>query len=130
MGYSCKTSAFIEFSSYEKNNRHSWRINNSSKTFLNQLESMGFRKLYRKLYLIYFTTRVSDTSDTSATRTARVKILDNDTSERVFSHPCTSYMANGRLQGEKQFILRTTLWKCLVPVTKCIWKAHQKNGTL
>ena len=81
---------------------------------------MGFRKLYRKLYLIYFTTRVSDTSDTSATRTARVKILDNDTSERVFSHPYTNYMANGRLQGEKQFILRTTLWKCLVPVTKCI----------
>ena len=33
---------------YEKriNTHNSWRLNNSSKTFLNQWESMGFRKLH------------------------------------------------------------------------------------
>ena len=55
--------------------------------------------------LLYFTTRVPDTSDTSATRTTRVKNFDfdNDTSENIFSHPCISYMANERLQEEEQF---------------------------
>ena len=32
-------------SSFLQKNRHRWRLNNSSKTFLNQWESMGFRKL-------------------------------------------------------------------------------------
>ena len=95
-------------------------MNNSSKAILNQLKSLGFRKLCRKLYLVYFTTQVSDTSDTTATRMRRVKNFDNDTSENIFSHPFTSYIANRRLQGEKQFILRTTFWKCLVPITKSI----------
>ena len=100
--------------------------------------------------LVYFTTRVPDTSDTSATRTARVqherhecdtsatrarrvrhecyratrvKILDfdNSKSENIFSHPYISYMANKRLQVEESnFILRTTIWKCLVPMPKCV----------
>ena len=27
------------------------------------------------------------------------------------------------------FILRTTFWKCLAPMPKCVWKVHQKNWT-
>ena len=47
-------------------------------------------------------TRLLQECDTSATR---VKHFDfgNDTSENIFSHPYTSYMANERLQGEEQF---------------------------
>ena len=28
------------------------------------------------------------------------------------------------------FILRTTFWKCLVPMPKCAWKVHHKDWTL
>ena len=53
--------------------------------------------------LVCFTTRVPDTSDTSATQVTNLD-FDNDTSENIFSHhPFISYMANERLQGEKQF---------------------------
>ena len=65
------------------------------------------------LDLVYFTTRVSDTSDTSATRLTRMEHecdtsdtnfdFDSNTSESIFSHPSISYMANERLQGEEQF---------------------------
>ena len=67
--------------------------------------------------LVYFTTRVLNTSDTSATRTprvrhgyyrngtsaTRVKNFDshNDTSENIFSHSYFSYMANERIQEEE-----------------------------
>ena len=45
------------------------------------------------------------TNDMSPTRTTRAKNFDFDnyTSENIFSHPCISYMANERLQGEEQF---------------------------
>ena len=45
--YSCRTNAFTELHHFmkKKKNRHSWRLNNSSKTFLSQWGSMGFRKL-------------------------------------------------------------------------------------
>ena len=36
---------FIEFPQFWKKNRHSWSLTNSSKTFLNQWEPMGFHKL-------------------------------------------------------------------------------------
>ena len=96
--------------------------------------------------LVYFTTLVSGTSDTSATRTTRAQHecnnsatrttrvrhecytndtsatrvkhfgFHNNTSEDIFSHPDISYMAN-----EKQnFILRTTFWKCIVSMPKCV----------
>ena len=69
--------------------------------------------------LVYFITRVPDTSDTIVTQSTReqhewhgchtsatrVKSFDfdNDTSENMFSHPYISYMTNERLQGEEQF---------------------------
>ena len=70
--------------------------------------------------LVYFTTRVPDTSDKSVTRTTRVRNewrechandtsvtqvtkfgFDNDTSENILSYLYISYVANERLQGEK-----------------------------
>ena len=64
-------------------------------------------------------TRVRCKCDTSATRTTRVRhecytsgtsatrvknfYFDNDTSENIFSHPYTSYMANERLKREEKF---------------------------
>ena len=37
-----------EFYHFMKKDRHSWRVNNSSKTFSNQWEPMSFRKLQSK----------------------------------------------------------------------------------
>ena len=41
-------------------------------------------------------------NDTSVTRVRNFD-FDNDTSEKIFSHPYISYMANERLQGEEKF---------------------------
>ena len=67
--------------------------------------------------------------DTSATRVKSFD-FDNDTSKNIFSHPYISYRANERLQGEKQFHSRSTFWKCLALMPKCVWKVHHKNWTL
>ena len=86
--------------------------------------------------LVYFTTRVPDTSDTSATRATRVRHkcdssatrttrvrrecysndtsakrmryfdFDKETSENIFSHPYITFMANETSQGEEQFHYR------------------------
>ena len=66
---------------------------------------------------------------TNDTRVTRVKNLDfdNDTSGNIFSHQFISYIANERLQGEGNFILRTTFWKCLVPMPECVPKVSYKN---
>ena len=47
--YLCKTNVFVKFYLLiiiikKKSNRHSWRLNNLSKPFLNQWETMVFRK--------------------------------------------------------------------------------------
>ena len=44
--YSWRPDFFVEVHHFMKKNKHSWRLSNTSKTFLNQWESMGFRKLY------------------------------------------------------------------------------------
>ena len=78
-----------------------------------------------------------DTSDTSVTRVLlerhEWKFFDfhNNTSENIFSHPYSSYMANERLHKERNnFIRRTTFWKCIFPMPICIWKVHLKDWTL
>ena len=115
--------------------------------------------------LVYFTTRVLDTSDTNATRTTRVlhewdssdtnatrvlhkphecytndtsatrvKIFDfdNDKVENIFSQPYSSYTANERLQGEKQFHSKNYLLEMPRPHAKMRLKSapHYKlcNG--
>ena len=35
--------------------------------------------------------------------------FDNNMSENIFSHPCISYIANKRLQGEEQFHFKNYL---------------------
>ena len=47
-------------------------------------------------------------NDTSVTRVKNFD-FDNDTSEIIFSHPCISYIANERLQGEEQFHFKNYL---------------------
>ena len=51
-----------------------------------------------------------DMSDTSAKR-FKNSDFDNDTNEDIFSHPYISYMANERLQGEKEFYSKKYLLK-------------------
>ena len=100
--------------------------------------------------LVYFATRVpekSKKSDTNAIRVrhewhecytsnksaSRVKNLDFDITTPVktnFHTKYISYKANERFQREEQFRSRTTFWKCLVPMPKCVWKVHQKGWTL
>ena len=68
------------------------------------------------------TTRMQDEyypNDTSATQ-AKMFDFDNDASENIFSHHFIYYIASERLQREEHFILRTTFWKCLAPMTKCV----------
>ena len=54
--------------------------------------------------LVYFTTRVLDTSEESAARVLHER-HDGDPREKVkaFSHSFIYYMASERLQGEKKF---------------------------
>ena len=44
--------------------------------------------------------------------------FDNDTNENIFSHPYISYMANERLQGEKEFYYKKYLLKMAYSHTK------------
>ena len=89
---------------------------------------------YRLLFdLVYFTTRVADKSDTSATRTTRVQHewdtsdtsatrvrkfdFDNDTSQNIFPYPYIRYMVNERVQWEDQFHSENYLLEMLRKVT-------------
>ena len=67
-------------------------------------------------------------NDTSATRVNFD--FDNYTSKNIFSHPYIYYMVSERLQGEDNLILRTTFWKYLVSMPKCVLKNwHHTNWT-
>ena len=89
--------------------------------------------------LVYFTTRVPDTSDTSVTRTTQVRHerhecetsatcvknfdFHNETSENTFSYPYISYMENERLQGKKQYHSKN----CLLKIPRSHAKMHLKS---
>ena len=59
------------------------------------------------------------TNDTSATRVKKFD-FDNCMSKNKFSHSYIYYMASERLQGEEQFHSKYFLWKCLIPMPKCV----------
>ena len=59
------------------------------------------------------------TNDASATRAENFN-LDNNTSENIFSHPLLAIWQMKDCKDSKNFILRTTFLKCLVPIPKCI----------
>ena len=85
-----------------------------------------------------------DTSDMSATEeqnqrhecnrsaTPTTRGDTSYTSENTFSHSCTSYMANGRLQGEKKFnsknyIFENASFPCQNALEKCTTKTELSN---
>ena len=90
-----------------------------------------------------------DKSDTSATEVQHECCTNNTNATRVLHerHKCdtseqililiTTQVKNNpilqetseRLQGEEQFQSKYYLWKCLIPMPKCVWKAHHKNWT-
>ena len=63
-----------------------------------------------------------DTNDMSVKRVKNFD-FDNDMSENIFSHPCISYIANKRLQGEEQFHFKNYLLE--MPHSHA--KMHHKN---
>ena len=81
--------------------------------------------------LVQSTTRLPDTSNTNTTRATQVQHernttdrsvtqvksldFDNGTSENIFTQP---YVANNHYKERKNIILKTTIWKCPVPILK------------
>ena len=81
-------------------------------------------------------TRVQHKCDTSATWTTRVRhewktLIFITAQVKTYCH--TSILAIWQMKDYKErnnFIQRTTFWKCLVPMPKCIWKEYHKIWTL
>ena len=71
--------------------------------------------------------------NTSAARTTRVrhewKILNLImTQVKTYFHtPVFTIRKVKDCKARNNFILRTTFWKCLVPMPKWVWKVHHKN---
>ena len=93
--------------------------------------------------LALFTTRLPDTSDMSATRVrhkrheydisakrARHECYTNDTSATRAKNFDTLIFTIWQVKDYKErnnFILRTTFWKCLFSILKCVLKVRHKN---
>ena len=75
------------------------------------------------------TTRVGHEYYTNVKSATRVITFDfhNDTSENILSHTYIDYMAKKDYKERNNFNLRTTFWKCLVPMRKCVWKKLHEN---
>ena len=71
----------------------------------------------------------------SATRKTRVRneykilILITTWAKTYFHTPIFTIWQVKDYKKRNNFILRTTFWKCLVPMPKCVWKMHHKNWT-
>ena len=115
---------------------------------------------FKHIDLVYFTTQVpetSDTNDTSATRAVRLhrkcdrsvtritrvqqeRCMNDTSATRVKKFDFDNKTSENTLilvvwqmkdyKEKNSFILRTTFWKCLSPMPKCIWKVHRKNWIL
>ena len=74
--------------------------------------------------------------DTSAKKTIRVRqewevlILITTRVKTYFHTPILAIWKMKDYKERNNFVLRTTFWKCLAPMPKCIWKVHRKNWTL
>ena len=98
---------------------------------------LKYCKVPKYWILVYFTTQVPDTSDTSAawvrheqhewdtnnTSATPMKNFDfnNDASENIISHSYISYMSNERLQAEEQFHSNAS-FSCQNAIEKCTTK--------
>ena len=74
--------------------------------------------------------------DTSITRTTRVQhewkilILITTRLKTYFHTPILAIYQMKNYKERNIVVLRTTFWKCLVPIPKCAWKVHHKKWTL
>ena len=67
--------------------------------------------------------------NTSATWTLRV-ILITTRVKKYFRAPIYTIWQVKEYKESNSFILRTSFWECLVPMSKCVCKVHHKNSTL
>ena len=73
---------------------------------------------------------------TSITQTTRVQhewkilILIATRLKTYFHTPILAMYQIKDYKERKIVVLRTTFWKCLVPIPKCAWKVHHKKWTL
>ena len=59
----------------------------------------------------------------------RTLILTTTRIKTYFHSPTFTIWQVKDYKERNNFILRTTFWKCLVPMPKCVWKVHHKNWT-
>ena len=77
-----------------------------------------------------------DMNNMSETQTTRVQhkrkflILITTRVKTFFQTPVLAIWQMKYYNERNNVILRTTFWKCVVPMTKCVWKVHHKNWTL
>ena len=65
------------------------------------------------------------TNNASATR---VKNFDFHNITNDFQTPILAIWQMKDYNERNNFILRTIFWKCIVPMPKCVWKVHHRNG--
>ena len=73
------------------------------------------------------------TNDTTAAQVNNFEFY-NDTNKNIISHAYIYFMAKIKEikdhKDKNNFIVRTTFWKCFVPMPKSVWKVHHKNWSL
>ena len=67
--------------------------------------------------------------NTSATWTTQVILITTRVNTYFQAPICTIRQVN-EYKERNNFILRTTFWECLVPMSKCVWKVRHKNSPL
>ena len=81
-------------------------------------------------------TWVQHTCDMSPARTTRLRhkwkilILITTRVKTYFHTPILTICQMKDYLEKNNFISRTTFWKCLLPMLKCIWKVHHKKRAL
>ena len=78
-----------------------------------------------------WTTQVLNEYYTNDTSAARVKNFDfdNDTTENIFFDTPVLAMYQIKDYDERNNFILRTICKCLVSMTKCVWKLHRKKLT-
>ena len=60
----------------------------------------------------------------------KISILITTRLKRYFHIPIFFVWQVKDYKGEEQFHSKYYLWKCLIPMPKCVWKVHHENWTL
>ena len=83
--------------------------------------------------LVLYDRHVCDTNVTRTTRSrheSKILVLITTYMKTYFHTPMLAIWRMKDYKEGNNFILRTTFWKCLVSMPKCVWKVHHKNWTL